>query len=143
MDQPVLHSLDFRLSYGECDPAGIVYYAAFYPWFERAYTEWNHQGGFPSNRMRELWGASHISVASGCEYRIPGKLHDPFTVKMRLRHVGTTSWSLAFDVDHRDNGQTYATGHLVSVFVDESDPPRPVPVPEGLRTVLREHGCVL
>ena len=23
-DQPALHSLDFRLSYGECDPAGIV-----------------------------------------------------------------------------------------------------------------------
>ena len=45
--QPVLHEIEFRLSYGDCDPAGIVYFAAYYPWFDRTYNEWAFLGGFP------------------------------------------------------------------------------------------------
>ena len=37
-DQPVLHEVPFMLAYGDCDPAGIVYYATYYRWFERVYT---------------------------------------------------------------------------------------------------------
>ncbi len=47
--------MDFRLAYSECDPAGIVYYAAYYPWFERIYNEWALENGFPPAKTRELW----------------------------------------------------------------------------------------
>ena len=142
-DQPVLHEIDLRLSYGDCDPAGIVYYAAYYPWFERVFNEWTFLNGFPPDRMRELWGSTHVSRSSGCEYLIPGRLFDPFTCRMRLGHVGSTSFSMRFDVDHRDHGQTYARGRMVFVFIDEQFPPRPVAVPDGLIAELRVRGCAL
>lgn len=143
MSQPTLHHLDFRLSYGECDPAGIVYYAAYYPWMERVYNEWTFENGFSPDRMDDLWGASHISVASGCEYRIPGKLFDPLSCRMSLRHVGETSFSMRFDIEHRENLATYAVGHIVFVFIDGNDPPQSVAVPLGLKQVLLEAGCDL
>jgi acyl-CoA thioester hydrolase len=133
--------MDFRLAYSECDPAGIVYYAAYYPWFERIYNEWALENGFPPAKTRELWGTTHISVASACEYKIPGKLHDPFTAKMRLGHIGTTSLSYVFDVDHRESGLTYARGKMVFVYVDEQDPPRPVQVPQQLKDELTARGA--
>lgn len=142
VNQPVLQTLSLRLSYGECDPAGIVYYAAYYPWFERTYSEWNYGQGISPDRMKELWGATHISVASGCEYKIPGLLHDPLEVGMRLRHMGTTSMSMQFDVDHQETGETYAMGHMSFVFVDDQYPPRPTPVPDGMKQVLLDAGCV-
>jgi acyl-CoA thioester hydrolase len=147
-DQPVLHELDFRLSYGDCDPAGIVYFAAYYPWFERTYNEWAFLAGFPPMRMHELWGATHISVASGCRYRLPGRLHDPFTCRMRLRKLGTTSFSPHFTIDHRETGETFAEGEMTFVFVDRANldddvRPRPVPVPPQLRDALAAAGCRL
>lgn len=142
MTNPVLHKIDFRLSYGDCDPAGIVYYAAYYPWFERVFNEWTFLNGFPPDKMRDLWGASHVSRASSCEYLIPGRLFDPFTCQMTLNHVGNTSFSMRFDVVNRDERKTYAAGSMWFVFVDEQFPPRPVPVPAGLKDELRARGCV-
>lgn len=146
--QPVLHEIDFRLSYGDCDPAGIVYYAAYYPWFERVYNEWAFLGGFPPIRQHELWGATHVTVHSSCRYHVPGRLHDPFTARMRLGKLGTTSCTLHYTIDHRETGDTYAEGTMVFVFVDRPDldhdeRPRPVPVPEGLKRVLVDAGCVI
>jgi acyl-CoA thioester hydrolase len=145
-DQPVLQELDFRLSYGDCDPAGIVYYGAYYPWFERTYNEWTVLGGFRPSWMYRLWGATHITVASGCRYTLPGRLHDPFTCRMRLGRLGRTSFTLHFSIDHRDDGRSYASGTMTFVFVDKADldldeVPRPAPVPEGLKKVLAEAGC--
>ena len=141
-DGPVLFAMDFRLTYGDCDPAGIVYYAAYYRWFEAVMTEWTVTGGFTADRQRDLWGATHVSVASGARYRIPGRLFEPFTVQMRLGHVGTTSVSMQFAVVHRENGATYANGHMSFVYIDEDFPPRPVPVPDGLKQVLAEAGAI-
>jgi acyl-CoA thioester hydrolase len=145
--QPVLHEIEFRLSYGDCDPAGIVYFAAYYPWFDRTYNEWAFLGGFPPGAMVELWGATHISVASDCRYRVPGRLHDPLTCRMRLGRIGTTSLSMHFSIDHRETGVTMADGHMHFVFVtgelDGDDRPRPTPVPEQMRTILLDVGCTL
>ena len=140
MSDGVLHHLDFRLSYADCDPAGIVYFAAYYPWFERVFNEWTFLNGFPPGRMRELWGATHVSRSSGCEYLVPGRLFDPFTCRMTLRGVGRTSFAMGFAMVHRENGQTYATGQMSFVFVDEQFPPRAVPVPEGFKRELRARG---
>ena len=145
--QPVLHEIEFRLSYGDCDPAGIVYFAAYYPWFDRVYNEWAYLGGFPPSKMVELWGATHLSVASGCRYRIPGRLHDPLTCRMRLGGIGTTSFVAHFTVEHRETSDTHAEGEMVFVFVtgeaDGDERPRSTPVPEGLRDVLTAAGCIL
>ena len=145
--QPVLHENEFRLSYGDCDPAGIVYFAAYYPWFERTYNEWAFLGGFPPGRMVELWGATHVSVASDCRYRVPGRLHDPLTCRMRLGEIGNTSLSLHFSIDHRETGETMADGRMHFVFVtgalDGDERPRPTPVPRQLREILDAAGCTL
>lgn len=143
--QPVLHEIDFRLSYGDCDPAGIVYFAAYYPWFERTYNEWAFLSGFPPGRMAELWGATHVSVASSCRYHVPGRLHDPLTCRMRPIRIGNTSFSIHLSIVHRETGATMAEGAMDFVFVtgdlDADEPPRPTPVPRGLRDALAAAGC--
>jgi acyl-CoA thioester hydrolase len=146
-DQPVLHEIEFRLSYADTDPAGIVYFAAYYPWFDRTYNEWAFLGGFPPGEMVELWGATHVSVSSDCRYRIPGRLHDPLVCRMRLGRIGTTSVSMHFSIDHRETGATMADGHMNFVFVtgelDADEPPRPTPIPQQMRDALAAAGARL
>ncbi len=136
----VLHTNDFRLSYGECDPAGIVYFAAYYPWFERTFNEWNFLSGNLPGELAAKWGASYVSRASSCEYLIPGRLFDPFTCEMRLGHVGSSSYSMTYAIVHRENGNTYATGKMTLVFISQDFPPRPVPVPDGFKDEMRARG---
>lgn len=135
-----LHSMDFRLSYGECDPAGIVYYATYYSWFERVNSEWAYLAGFPSARMPELWGVQQVARASHCEYLVPGQLHDLLTCDMHLGRFGRTSYEMCFTV-RGDNAATYATGSIAFVFVTLARPPKPTPVPEGYRSGLKALGC--
>jgi YbgC/YbaW family acyl-CoA thioester hydrolase len=142
LSDQILHTNDFRLSYGECDPAGIVYYAAYYPWFERTFNEWNFLNDFQPAKLAEMWGATYVSRASGCEYLIPGRLFDPFTCEMRLGHVGGSSYSMRFDIVHRDSGDCYARGQLTLVFVDDTFPPKPVAVPELFKQELRARGVL-
>ena len=140
MSDQILHTNDFRLSYGECDPAGIVYFAAYYPWFERTFNEWNFLNGFHPGELHEKWGASFVSRASGCEYFTPGRLFDPFTCEMRLGHVGTSSYSMVYDVVHRENRAVYARGKMTFVFVSNDFPPKPVAAPEGFKQEMRARG---
>jgi len=146
-DQPVLHELEFRLSYADCDPAGIVYFAAYYPWFERTYNEWAFLGGFAPGKMVELWGATHVSVSSECDYLVPGRLHDPLVCRMRLARVGRTSFSMHFSVDNRETAETFAAGRMAFVFVTgdlrTNGRPQPTPVPRQLREILTRAGCTL
>ena len=136
---PVLHSIDFRLSYGDCDPAGIIYFAAYYQWMERVYGEWTYLGEFQASVMRDLWGSTHISRASGCEYFVPAVLFDAVTCEMRVARVGDTSFTMAFDFIRRTDSTRLAQGHMVLVFIDEDT--RPGPVPEGFKSILRAAGA--
>ncbi len=138
---PILQSVDFRLTYADCDPAGIVYYAAYYPWFERTYSEWTLQDSHTATNVPELWGAIHIARASGCEYFVPGKLFDPLRCEMRLGKLGRTSFTMVFNIVHRKRDELIAQGHIVLVFIDEDS--KPTRIPEGMRDTLRTAGVAL
>ncbi len=139
--EPVLESMDFRLGYADCDPAGIVYYAAYYPIMERTYNEWNLTQGHPTNQLHELWGATHISRASGCAYHVAGELFDPLRCDMRLGKIGTTSVTMVFDIVHRERDELIAEGHIVFVYIDEHR--RPTPVPQGFYDAVRSVGVAV
>lgn len=138
MSDGVLHRLEYRLSYGDCDPAGIVYYAAYYPWMERVYNEWCYLQGIGSDRMADLWGCYTNSRASGCEYRKPGQLFDLLGCEMHLDRIGTTSYTVGFDQIRQADGVVIAAGFMTLVFMNEQR--RPVPVPEQMRDKLLQAG---
>jgi len=36
----VLHSYDYRVSFGDCDPAGIAYYPNMFKWIDTTFHDW-------------------------------------------------------------------------------------------------------
>jgi acyl-CoA thioester hydrolase len=122
----ILHRGRFRLSYGECDPVGIVYYAAYYPWMERVHTEWVIKSGLTQDENRRRWGVLTVCRASSCEYLSPGKLFDKLTITMRLGNLGGSSYTMVFDISNRS--EAVARGTMTLVCVDDSG--RPVTIPD-------------
>lgn len=132
----ILNAMRFRLSYGECDPAGIVYFGAYLPWMERTHTGWHLDLGMRTDHLLERFGCVPISRHLEVDYERPALLFDPVVCEMRLDALGRTSYRMRFDLRHEDDGGTFAVGRLTLVFVDADR--RPAPVPPELRRHLPE-----
>lgn len=135
MTTPPLYCLDLRLTFADCDPIGIVYFAAYYPWMERTYAEWTIHAGVPGDRNEQQFDGVHTVIrASGCDYFAAGKLYDPLRCELRCEHRGRTSFRLGFDFVHRDDGTRLAHGFMHFVCVGPDD--RPVAIPRELAAAL-------
>lgn len=77
-----------RVYYEDTDAAGIVYYANYLKFMERARTEWLRSRGFDQSRLaREagvLFVVSHLDV----HYRQPARLDDRLEVEASVSRVG-------------------------------------------------------
>ena len=49
----VIGRLTQTLAWGDCDPAGIIYYPTYYRWMDGATWALIAQAGFPAQRMRK------------------------------------------------------------------------------------------
>ena len=134
-----LHSLDFRVSYGDCDPAGIIYFGAFHPMMERTYTDWTLLAGLRSDRMAEEIGAITASRASSVSYEYSPRVYDAMRCELRLGVLGTTSYTLRYDFVDPDRHLRYALASMTMVTIDPVERTA-VRVPDPLRTALSAAG---
>jgi acyl-CoA thioester hydrolase len=129
-----LQELDFRLTYSDCDPAGLVYFAAYYPWMERTVTEWWLGSGVEFGSMLERFGAFLVARSTGCEYLAAARPFDLLTARLRLSALGRTSITFAIDIVRRTDDVQVARGTYTLVSVDADQ--RPSPVPDSIRRML-------
>lgn len=134
-EQSALHVVSFRLAFGECDPAGIVYYATYLKWAERVHGEWWFLAGRPIGGsdpadLRPGFVVRHVA----CEYLSAPRPYDAVTCSMTLDAIGKTSFALAFEFASPVDSRRFAAMSLTAVFVDGAM--RPVPVPEDARRLL-------
>ncbi len=130
-----MQELRFRLSYADCDPAQIVYYAAYFEWFERTSSEWWVAQGYRIDELPQRLGVVLVSRSAGCEYLAPTRVLDRLACRMYFGRVGRTSATFAFDVDRLDDGVRVAEGFNTLVTVDAAGG-RPTPIPPVLRALM-------
>jgi YbgC/YbaW family acyl-CoA thioester hydrolase len=135
MKPPPIQELRFRLAYADCDPAQVVYYAAYYPWFERTSTEWWYSKGVLLDRMAESHGVAIVSRASGCEYLATTRVFDHLACRMYVGRLGETSVTFDFEMVRLDDQVTVARGFYTVVTIKPGA--GPTPIPASLRELLR------
>jgi acyl-CoA thioester hydrolase len=89
--------MTFRLGYADTDPAGIVYYGAWFPWMERLQSEWFYLNGLRQDRLAEEHGFWSVTCRTECEYLVPVGLFDQIRAELRIGRIGRRS----FDMMHR------------------------------------------
>ena len=70
MSAPV-HRWPVRVYYEDTDAGGVVYYANYLKFMERARTEWLRAGGFAQQRLRDEDGVLFTVTRLAIEYRSP------------------------------------------------------------------------
>ncbi|MDJ0863599.1 MAG: tol-pal system-associated acyl-CoA thioesterase [Gammaproteobacteria bacterium] len=116
-----------RVYYEDTDAGGVVYYANYLKFMERARTEWLRQLGFEQDDLRQRDGVLFIVQHVDLDYLKPGRFNDLLQVSVRIRRRGRASMELAQEVT-RSPGELLCSGMVRIVCVDAASlRPRPVP----------------
>ena len=84
-----------RVYWEDTDGGGIVYYANYLRFLERARTEWLRQRGFSQQRLASEEGILFTVVSLEIEYRAPARLDDELEVSCEPRLEGAASLRFA------------------------------------------------
>ena len=124
-DTAPLHELQFRLAFGECDPAGIVYYATYLEWAERVHGDWWFHQGRPIGDASS--GPAFVVRHVSCDYLAAPRPNDELRCTMWLQRIGATSFTLSFRFEMAATGAQLAELWFTAVFVDHHGEPCSVP----------------
>jgi acyl-CoA thioester hydrolase len=89
------HRFGLRVYYEDTDLAGIVYYANYLRFIERARTEWVRALGIDQTQLRDEAGLVFAVRRIEAEYHAPARFDDTLTVETRLH--ATTGARLTLD----------------------------------------------
>ncbi|MCX7170580.1 MAG: tol-pal system-associated acyl-CoA thioesterase [Proteobacteria bacterium] len=87
MMQPSFN-LPVRVYYEDTDAAGVVYYASYLKFIERARTEWLRALGYEQTRLAQESGIAFAVRSLSAEYLKPARLDDSLNVCTRMLSLG-------------------------------------------------------
>lgn len=118
MQQPQPYRNARVVRFGECDPAGVVYYPIFFQWFHDAMEDWfAHRLGVPyAEVLKEL---GFPAARTEADFVRPCRLGDAITVSVEVEKLGSRSFTLAFTV-RGDDETVRARGRTVCVCIAAS-----------------------
>jgi acyl-CoA thioester hydrolase len=84
-----------RVYWEDTDAGGIVFYANYLKFFERARTEWLRALGVGQHALRETTGGMFVVSETSVKYHRPAKLDDQLRVTASLAEGGRASLVIA------------------------------------------------
>lgn len=123
-----------RVYYEDTDTGGIVYYANYLKFFERARTEWLRSAGVEQRRLAERFGLQFVVAQIACEYVQPARLDDLVEIDLRVRRAGRVS--IVFDQTARRGADVLAHATVKAGCIDTRSF-APSPMPDDLVAAFR------
>lgn len=127
-------SWTIRIYYEDTDAGGIVFYANYLKFFERARTEWLRHAGFSQHVLLDTVGVLFVVKKTSVEYHAPAKLDDELKLVVVVERVGGAS------VQIRQEAWRIAEGHpvllaegTVTLVCVNKEEFRPCPIPDEIR----------
>jgi acyl-CoA thioester hydrolase len=90
-DQPHSFVWPVRVYYEDTDAGGVVFYANYLKFMERARTEWLRSVGLDQGRLRAEAGRLFVVRHAALDFRAPARLDDHLEVTVDIARVGGAS----------------------------------------------------
>jgi acyl-CoA thioester hydrolase len=122
-----------RVYYEDTDAGGVVYYANYLRFFERARTEWLRALGFGQERLAAedgiVFAVRHVDI----DYLKPARLDDELTVEAWIDEAGRASLTFGQRLLRDDQVLSTATVKVVCLAGDNF---KPVALPTDIRECI-------
>ena len=111
---PSVFEHPIRVYWEDTDAGGIVFYANYLKFFERARTEWLRALGFGQQVLRDESGGMFVVSETTVKYHAPARLDDTLVVTAELQSGGKASLTIAQRAYLRTPGQTPTSDRLLA-----------------------------
>ena len=135
MHENFFHKL--KVYYEDTDSGGIVYYANYLKFLERARTEALYSIGYSNKKIQEIFNALIIVKSCNIEYKKSAYLEDELTVRSFVKSITKTSFFMNQIITKKDEIIVEAQVHLV--FVNKEG--KPIKIPEDIYSKFRPYFC--
>ena len=125
-----------RVYWEDTDAGGIVFYANYLKFFERARTEWLRSLGIAQRQLRETVGGMFVVSETSARYLAPARLDDELIVTAQLEAAGRASLIIAQQA--RRGADLLAEGTIRIGWV-EANTLRPARIPAAILEALNER----
>ncbi len=126
------HSLTVRVYYEDTDLAGIVYYANYLKYIERARTEWARGMGLDQTRLRDEPGIVLAVRRIVADYLLPARFDD--LLEVTTRPIGVSGARLELVQEVRRGAAALFTARVTLAAMTAAG--RPARLPVEVRQVL-------
>ena len=126
-----------KVYYEDTDAGGIVYYANYLKYLERARTEALATIGLSNLQIKEKFGALIIVKSCNIEFKKSAYLEDNLNIRSFVKSVTKTSFVMNQFISKDDNIIVEAQVHLVFV----NDKSKPVKVPQIIFDNFKPYFC--
>lgn len=135
-----------RIEWGDCDPAGIVYYPRYFAMFDHSTAMLLEAAtGHTKYRMREVYDfVGFPMIDTGAKFYIPSKFGDDIVIESTISELGKSSFEISHKVWKGDKLAIEAHEKRVWVGVHPDDPSRikSKPIPDEVANKLREKKTI-
>ena len=128
-----------QVQWGDCDPAGIIFYPTYFRWMDSATWAFMDAAGYGPKRMR----AEHRSmplVSADCQFLFPAEHGDRCEVRSRIARFGGKSFVVAHEMV-RSDGTALAKGSETRVWARQAEGPGPritgETIPDSIKSLFR------
>jgi len=123
-----------RVYYEDTDAGGLVYYANYLKYMERARTEWLRGVGFEQTDLAHCHGVIFVVRSAAIEYLAPARFNDELQVTVELIKVGAGQIDL---VQRVSRGDTLLVQAAVKLACVARATMRATRIPQPLATRIR------
>ena len=135
MHENFFHKL--KVYYEDTDSGGVVYYANYLKFLERARTEALFSIGFSNTKIQEEFSSLIIVKSCKIEYKKPAYLEDQLKIRSFVKSITKTSFFMNQIITKDEEIIVEAQVHLV--FVDDKG--KPVKIPDEIYAKFKPYFC--
>ena len=122
-----------RVYYEDTDTGGVVYYANYLKFFERARSEWLRSAGIAQQLLTEQEHVMFVVKNATIDYHLPAKLDDQLEISVRVEKLGKASVNFYQEAwrQNKDTRELLCHGHI-RVGCVHTVSLRPTPIPSAV-----------
>ena len=135
MHENFFHKL--KVYYEDTDSGGVVYYANYLKFLERARTEALFSIGYSNKKIQDMFNSLIIVKSCNIEYKKSAYLEDQLKVRSFVKSISKTSFFMNQIITKEEDIIVEAQVHLV--FVNKEG--KPVKIPEEIYSKFKPYFC--
>lgn len=136
------NTITIEIQFGDCDPAGIVYYPNYFRFCDNA-TAALFSAALGANKRNwlEAYGAAGIPmVDTGARFMAPSTFGDRLEIRSEITELGRSSFGVRHAIGKGGAVIVEAQEKRVWVVRDKTGAIRSAPLPEAVRAALTSEG---